>query len=67
MLTIPQGAMTRDTATIRIIRTIVREAYVKIGQLPQHDSAARETRTRLDEICVELSCELADAEPELAL
>jgi hypothetical protein len=57
----------RDTPSLWLARTAIREAYTKVRRLPQRDPGIRETATRLDEMAVELSREISDAEPELEM
>lgn len=56
-----------DPEALWAARYAVREAYAAIRRLRQTDPTIRDTLTRLDEICVELTTELEAIEPEMSL
>lgn len=56
-----------DPESLFLARVAVRQAYEAVRRLPQRDSAVRMTLDDLDRICCELTVELLNDEPELAV
>jgi hypothetical protein len=56
-----------DPEALYAARFSIREAYVAIRKLRQADPSIRETLTRLDELCCELTLELESIAPELPM
>ena len=56
-----------DPEALFAARFSIREAYFAIRRLRQADASIRETLTRLDEMCCELTLELESLAPELPM
>ena len=56
-----------DIPSMFALRLILRRAYVEGRTLPQSDPSVRDTLTKLDELCCDLTNDIEGAWPELPL